>query len=38
MEMVSTNEEVMVITSLSEGKNYADDIDEADKQNTPTLQ
>lgn len=34
---VSTNEEVMVITSLSEEqKATADDIAEADKQNTPT--
>ena len=34
---VSTNEEVMVITSLSEEqKATADDISEADKQNTPT--
>lgn len=34
---VSTNEEVMVITSLSEEqKASADDIAEADKQNTPT--
>lgn len=35
---VSTNEEVMVITSLSEEqKATADDIAEADKQNTPTV-
>ena len=34
---VSSNEEVMVITSLSEEqKATADDIAEADKQNTPT--